>query len=395
MPCYYWKGISLNGSICKGNQFAKSVNDLEQELFLKNIGLFEYSEKKILLRSSVSNNLKELFIENVYTLLKAQIRLHQALELTVSSIFNNNFKQITHDISFIVLGGKPLHKALELYPKIFDTLTVNIISVGEISSNLTNAFEQLVNHNNQIREFKSKIKSVLFIPVLTFIFFGFVMIIFFIFVVPRFQDFFKSFNAPLPYVTQIILSISAFLRSYSIFYLFALFPLIYFILKGLAMLVSPNFKDKFVFYVPVLNNISLNLFRLRFLQILALSLSSGMHLLNSLNLAYNISRNTYLKNVIKQLILDTENGRQLSAAMTNSILNDAEIIALIKVGESSGDLAQITSKALDIYQKKFYSSIDRVSSLVHPIVLLVLGCLIAVSIFSIYVPIFTLTTLIN
>lgn len=395
MPCYYWKGIDFRGSIHKGNQFYRSENHLEQDLLSKNIGLIECQLKRDTFKQHVPIRLKDFFIEHLYTLLKSQIRLHQAIELASHSVAHHYFKQIICDIGLIVLEGQPLYKALELYPKIFDHLTISIISVGEESSNLTNALEQLVVHGNHVKEFKAKIKSSLFIPALTFCFFTVVMGGFFVFVVPRFESFFQSFKAPLPKITQFVLSLSLFIRSTSLFYFFSGLLGLSLAFRVFKLPVFGSMRDSLLFNTPVIKNISLMICRLRFLQILSISLSSGMHLLGCMNLTYNIMKSEYIKTLLRELIGKIENGVNLSLAINESVLDDLETVALIKIGESSGNLSQMVAKALDLYQKKFYLRVDQISSLIHPLVLLILGILISLSIFAVYVPIFTLTTFIN
>ena len=205
MPCYYWRGIDLKGNIHKGIHFYRSESHLEQDLLSKNIGLIESRIKKYNFTQKIPTRLKEFFIEHLYTLLKSQIRLHQAIELCTNSIAHQEFKQIIADIGSIVLEGSPLYKGLEMYSKIFDHLTINIICVGEESSNLVNAFQHLVIHQKNVKEFRAKMKSALFMPGLTLSFFAIIMCSFFIFIVPRFQSFFNSFKAPLPKITNLIL----------------------------------------------------------------------------------------------------------------------------------------------------------------------------------------------
>jgi len=393
MPCYHWKGIDLKGAIHSGTRFYRSENHLEQDLLSKNIGLVKWRIKNYKL--SVPIKIKDLFIEHLYNLLKSQIRLYQAIELASHSIAHPYFKQIIEDIGLMVLEGQPLYQALENYQHIFDRLTISVIYVGEQSSNLTNAFEQLVVHKNRIREFKSKLQSALLIPVLTFGFFIAIMTSFFIFIVPRFETFFKSFKAPLPKITQLILSFSAFLRSNTLFYILLGCILFYFLFKILKIPFLSSLKDKLLYTLPFIKNSSLMVGKLRFLQILSLSLSSGMHLLGCLNLSYTITESDYLKKIIKGLKDAVENGVNLSTAISKSAINDVEIVALIKIGESSGNLEQMISRALILYQKKFYDKIDQISTLIHPIILLILGALIALAIFAVYVPIFTLTLFIN
>jgi len=395
MPCYYWRGIDFKGSIHRGIQFHRSENHLEQDLLSKNIGLVEWRLKSESFKQRVPAKLKEFFIEHLYTLLKSQIRLHQAIELSSHSIAHHYFKQIIEDIGSIVLEGQPLYKALGLYPNIFDHLTISIISVGEESSSLTNAFEQLVTHSNHVKEFKTKMKSALFMPALTFGFFSIVMTGFFVFVVPRFESFFQSFKAPLPRVTEFVLALSRFIRSVSAMYVFLGLLVVYGLFKIFRFSAFAGLRDKFLFGIPILKNISLMVCRLRFLQVLAISLSSGMHLLGCLKLTYTIMKSGYIKKILERLINEIENGVNLSSAISDSVFDDLETVALIKIGESSGNLDHMVSKALDLYQQKFYLRVDQISSLVHPSVLLILGILISLSIFAVYVPIFTLTSFIN
>jgi type II secretory pathway component PulF len=206
---------------------------------------------------------------------------------------------------------------------------------------LVNAFQHLVIHGKHVKEFKAKMKSALFMPGLTLSFFVIIMSSFFVFIVPRFESFFKSFKAPLPKITYLVLSISSFIRSSSLIYLIPFILFFYTIFKFFKLAYFRDIRDWFLFHIPGIKGISLMIFRLRFLQILSLSLGSGMHLLGCLNLSYNIMKSNYIKKVIREIIVNIENGLNLSSTINKSVLDDLETIALIKIGESSGNLDQM------------------------------------------------------
>lgn len=398
MPFYSWTGINLEGNICRGKLFARSTDDLEIGLLNKDIGIIKY---KIINPNFFDLNIigskKTEMVNHISTLLNAQIRLPQALAIVSGTAKNFYFKSILEDISRYVSEGTAFSAALAFHGDFFDKLTHSVVIAGEKTGNLGKVLFQYSEHCKVIEQFKKQIKSAIFIPILTLVFFVFILIGIFLFVVPKFEAIFLSYKEPLPYATQIILATSQFLRSGSLIYLFSISITLFLLTKFL--LKHKNYKrfyEKIIFKIPGFGNFWLLVYKTRFLQIMNILIIGGVHVLESLQIARDIIGNLVIAEEINKISKSVESGKSLSLALNESkIFYSTELMALVTIGESSADLGTILKQAADYYQDQVYSIINRISSLIQPMLLIFLGLLIAGLVFAIYMPMFTLSSIIS
>ncbi len=399
MPYFFWSGINLNGQSVTGKLFARSVQDLDKYLFNQEIALLNAKEYKIhfILAFSLSNIDENKFIEHISILLNAGIHLHKALEIVSKTIKNKYYKIIINDIKRYVYEGEKLSYALEVHKNHFNILTRSIIYSGEISSNLNLAFKQLVKHNKIMHEFKKKLKSTLLIPIITLILFIIILLGLLILVIPRFEVFFNSVDKQaISKSTQFILKLSKLIRSKNILYLSIsiLFSLI--ILKNIKTRAFKELQYKFLFNIPLISNFLFLIYTARFLQKLDLLLSSEVHITKAIEVIIESTQNLALKDEIKNILNKINSGHNLSLSISQSkIFNSEELVTLIKVGESSGNLIFSINQTSEIYQNKVYNSINKFIFLIQPLILILLGFLVSGLIISIYVPLLNLSSLIN
>ncbi|CDK30568.1 type II secretion system F family protein [Candidatus Babela massiliensis] len=399
MPYFFWSGINLNGESISGKLFARSIQDLDRYLFNQEIALLNAKEYKIhfILAFSLSNIDENKFIEHISILLNAGIHLHKALEIVSKTIKNKYYKIIINDIKRYVYEGEKLSYALEVHKNHFNILTRSIIYSGEISSNLNLAFNQLVKHNKIMNEFKKKLKSTLLIPIITLILF---IIIFFgllILIIPRFEAFFNSIDKnALSKSTKLILKLSKLIRSKKVLYISTGLLTILIILKNINIEMIKIYKYKILLNIPVISNFLFLIYTARFLQKLDLLLTSGLHITKSIEVIIESTQNLTLRDEIKKILNKMNSGHNLSLSISQSqIFNSEELFALIKVGESSGNLIFSINQASEIYQNKVYNNINKFIFLVQPLILIILGLLISGLIISIYVPLINLSSAIH
>ena len=397
MPYFYWQGIDLEGNIHTGNQFARSINDLDNYLITNNIGLIKAKESRIyLIKFYISKKHINDCINHISILLKAGVRIYKAINIVSDSTKNKHLKLILKDIANNIYYGLSFSQALKMHKNVFDNLTISVIQAGENSSNLTNAIEKLDKHNKVLDEFIKKIKIMLLLPTLTFILFIIIVISLLIFIIPQFETFFNNLKATdMPNITRIVLSLSRGLRSKALFYLPLIFVGFYLIIKLFKFNSSKYFKDKLSLKMPIVSNILTIFYLSKFLQLLNLLLSSNLTLANSLEIIQNSIDNLYIKEQVQNLLNTIKSGKELSYGIENiDILKNDEIIELVKVGESSGDLTFVINQASELYQTRVYNSMSKGILLIQPLLLIILGCLIGMLILSVYSPLFTLSSII-
>lgn len=397
MPYYSWEAIDLQGVIQRGKKFARSEKDLDAYLFRNEISLLKAQVISPLFLKKVSAKEKGEFVSNLAQLLQAKVQLHQALTIISNTINHAYLKLIVQDLAQSIYEGLSFSEALAIHNSVFDELAQAIITAGEKTGNLAHVLDLYAQHNQIMLKFKQHTRSALAIPIITLIFFIAIMISIFIFVIPRFEVIFESFKEPLPYVTQIILNISRIMRSSVGLYLLLA------VIFGLCTIriliqkyVSRYFKDNLLFKIPLISNFLILVYRVRFLQIMGIMLTAGVHLVDGLQVAHNTSANCVVQEDIKAILSHIESGKSVSHAIHKSrLFASFEFESLIAIGESSGQLGTMFIKSGELYQKRLYAIIDRLIIYAQPLLLIILGLLIACLIFAIYMPIFTLSSIVG
>lgn len=395
MPYYSWIGINLEGKICKGKEFSRSEEYLDRCLLYRNIGLIRARKIKKLF-AYIPNSLKINVISHISILLSANVRLYQAFAIVAKNVKNKYFKEILKDIENALYEGISLHSALSFHSNIFDELTCSLITSGEKSGNLAYTFNQLALHYQVMKEFKQKIKAAYFMPLLTFIFFIFIMLGIFIFVIPRFEEFFDSIKQPLPQVTELVFSISKWIRSFSFLYSGFISIVSIIILQFLLNLnYVRKYKEQVIFVIPFIGKFYQLIFKAKFFHILGMLLQSGIHITESLKISQNSINNSVIQSEINKICFEIYSGKTLYCALSSrKFFASDELKALIEIGESTANLAPLCIQAGDIYQKKVYNVINNFIKLAQPLLLVILGVFIASLIFAVYMPIFTLSSII-
>lgn len=401
MPYYSWSGIDLTGKILTGKQFARSTLDLDKHLFNQEIALLNAKESKIInLKLLISKPTKKSInqiINHISLLLKAGLTIHQALEVICKNTKNEFLKVILKDILRYIYEGQTLSEALNFHKDLFDLLTRSVIYSGEKSSNLSDAFIELANHNIIIENFKKKVKAALFMPIITLLLFIAISLGIFIFVIPKFEIFFNTIDEnKISKSTRFILYISKLVNSQKPLYFIIILSIILIFTKLFKLNLWNYIQQKILFKMPIISDFLFLTYQAKFLQKLNLLLKAGTHITNALEIITNSSENLNETIELEIILKQIKAGKNLSYALSESkILNTYELIALIEVGESSGNLIISIEQASAIYQNKVYTTLNKASFLIQPIILIILGSLISSLILAIYIPIFTLSSVIK
>lgn len=395
MPYYRWSGVDLSGTIRSGKLFARTDTDLFVRLLKNDIGLMRAKPRPVWSYKSGSQLVYTSALAHVASLLKAQVRLHQALIIVQSTITHHYAKIVWQDITQSVTEGEPLHKSMAYHPQVFDMLTQAIAHIGQETGALDVLLDKLAQHNYMLHNFKQKIMTSLTLPLATLAFFIAVVMCMLIFIVPRFELFFASFTEPLPATTQALLSVSHWVRHGN-----ALITVIslFFIVVTIIYLLKRKTSTQHILLLKLINKISLLklIYTNYFVSTLSMLLRGGI----SLPQALSLTCKSWDKSVIYQDLCAIRDqvaaGQTLGKALDASVVcNDTELKALCMIGESSGNLTMLIEQAALLYQERVYKHIDKLIKWIQPLALLILGLLIAGLIFALYIPIFTLSQIVH
>lgn len=397
MPYFQWQGITLHGTIKKGKQGARSATDLSEQLFKRDIALLSSKQIAYPRLNRITKKLIYDFFYQLSTLLQSGILLPQALALLAYRTKNPQFQDILFALVDDVHQGNSLYDALKRYPVYFDPLILNMVRVGQEIGSLDQTLIIIINHQKMIDNFQKQLRSAAIMPCITLLFFCASAATIFLIILPRFASLFASMHQQLPPLTRKLLAVSDFLQS--------VYALIFFACAGVLIgccsiyvrsARGKQHKDYYLLKVPVVGNLIEQQNMVQWLRSLALLLKGGMQLVPALHIAQHALKNRELKRSCGQLIQQVEAGNALSAAMAyqeNLFFND-ELIALLFVGEESNTLDTMLSQAAALYESQMQRTLTFITLLLQPLLLIIIGLLITALIFAVYVPIFSMATII-
>ncbi len=404
MPYYAWRGVDILGEYKKGKMYARSREALDAQLFKREIALISSRPTSWRWRyGRISESLKIEFFKQLATLVDGGVSIPESLLVAAEQLHHPGMQEIIHELADKVESGNALSLALCRYPTMFDPITIQLIKAGEESGALAVALHAIADRLEIREEFARSVRSALILPALTFGFFLLITIFLFTFVVPQFAQLFASMNHELPATTRAMMRISALLTAPNLLIIVGLIAIFsYLVHQWSKTKQGKRIKDSFVLHVPVINRIIWYRFVAYFLASLALLLERGLQLVPALQVIAQSVDNYIFKSYVLQLAHAVNTGRSLSSALQDLSLSSdmgvskfpVELIALVHVGENSGTLDVLLAKAAVRYQSQVTRMLKRLSSFVQPTLMIVLGLLVLLLIFAIYLPIIELSHII-
>lgn len=392
MPYFQWQGISLQGQIKRGKLFAQSAAELDALLLKREIALLKSREISYgFFEPSIKPADIIHFLRAVSTLLKAGLLLPDVLLMVSEQIKHPRFQGIVYTLAVDVHKGIPLSQAMSNYPQLFDELVVHMAHVGQETGSLDSAFIMACEQMEILQGFRKKLHSAALMPSITFIFFLLMALIIFMVIIPHFADIFKAMNQELPAVSRYALRMSemATLKNVAVLLIVCVVVLasarLFF-----ARASARRSLDRMLLKLPYIGIIIQQSSLIYFLRSAAMLVDGGVPLVSALNGACKPIKNSEMREHCRNLAEMVEAGSSLSESLMHDELFDQELRALVKVGEESGQLGAMLSKAAQGYQDKVSHSLFLCTTLFQPLCMIIMGLLITGLIFAVYLPIFSL-----
>lgn len=398
MAYFKWRGVDLTGAQRTGKMFARTEKDLNSMLIEREIALLSCrTARPYFFSRSVNLNTKVHFFRQLSVLLDAGVMLPDALEILGNLIDNMKLRDVICSITADVQAGFSLSESLSGYPAIFDSLMIRMVHVGQEAGKLAPALQQLSSYLEITQTFRKKLKSASVLPLLTLGFFALIATAIFVLVIPRFADIFRSMKRELPAITRFIIRASELLRSSAVLYgLFAIALVlvgIHFYMKSMR---GKETIDRNVLKIPWVGQLVKNSSLVYFLHSISMLVMSGVRLVKAMNIAAQSIKNSVLRAQVLQLEKEVTAGNSLSRAMQQlpGSLFEQDLVAIAKVGEESGRLGAMLKRGAAIYQEKVNRSLTFFSTIFQPMLMIILGLLITLLIFAIYLPVFSLSSIV-
>jgi len=388
---FLWVGKNKAGKIVRGEQRATSETVVNATLRRQGIQVTKISKQSFRGGGKVTEKDIALFTRQLATMMKSGVPLLQTFDIVGRGHDNPAVGKLLLDIKSDVETGSSLSQAFRKFPLYFDQLYCNLIAAGEQAGILETLLDRLATYKEKMIAIKSKIKAALFYPVSIIIVAFVITAVIMIFVIPAFKEVFKSFGADLPAPTMIVIGMSDFFIEYwwAIFGGIGggIFAFFYTLKRSEAMQIA---FDRLFLRLPIFGSIIRKSVIARWTRTLATMFAAGVPLVESLESVGGAAGNYVYKIGTKQIQSDVSTGTSLTSAMQNSELFPNMVNQMVAIGEESGALDSMLGKVADFFEAEVDDAVEALSSLMEPIIMVVLGVLIGGMVIAMYLPIFKL-----
>jgi len=392
MPYYKWQGVDFSASYRRGRLFACTIDELERVLLHHGIALTRAKVQKHILITPISQSQLVDFFKHISVLLQSGILLPQALAIVSEQTAHGRLQKMVLDVGQAVSKGVAFSAALNSHGAIFSSVIVHMVRVGEESGCIAGSIDALVVYLEMAKKFKKKIKAAAVMPCFTLIAFFVITSGVIIGIVPRFAQLFSSMGKELPEITQHLIYVSDALQSSFLWaVLVGVVGFIFLIYRLFRWRLKP-YIDALFLRLPIVNTLIVNSAMLYWLHALSMLLKNKVSLVPALRIVHPLVQNHYLKKSLATIANDVFAGKTLRFAMVNAKMQPftPDVLALIQVGQESGELAHMVEKAGAVYHSKVERMLRFCTLVVQPLLLLVMGLLVAFLVFALYMPIFNL-----
>ena len=396
---FIWEGLDKNRQKSKGVITAKSEVLARTELRRQGYRITKIRKKSKPLFSKVREITASdiaIFSRQLATLLKAGIPLVQAFDIIGKGHENPSMQLMLLSIKTNLESGDTLAESLKKNPLYFDELFCNLVEAGESAGVLETLLDKIATYKEKTESIKKKIKKALTYPTAVIFVAFIVTAILLLFVVPVFEELFKSFGADLPIFTRLIVDISKTLKQIWWLLLVIIISVIYsFIYFKRRSRAFNRFLDKTLLKTPVIGTILNKSAIARFSRTLSILSTAGIPLVNALSSASGACGNIMYSEAVLKMREEVATGQRLQFAMLQTILFPHSVQQMIAIGEESGSLDAMLSKVADFYEEDVDNLVDNLSNLIEPMIMVILGILIGGLVIAMYLPIFKMGAVIN
>lgn len=388
---FLWEGMDKRGKKVKGQMMAGGEAVVNTKLRQQGITVTKVKKQSSLFSSAKRITQKDvtLFTRQLATMMKAGVPLLQSFDIVARGHSNPSMQRLLMEIKADIEKGLSLTQAFGKHPLYFDALFCNLVGAGEAAGILENVLERLAVYKEKIIAIKGKIKSALFYPASIIVVAFIITAVIMIFVIPAFKDLFSSFGADLPAPTLVVMAISDFFVKWW----WAIFSAI----GGGIYAISQAWRrsrkvqmamDRLMLKLPIFGAVIEKATIARWTRTLSTMFAAGVPLVEALESVGGASGNQVFVEATNKIKAEVATGTSLTVAMQNSGRFPNMVLQMASIGEESGSLDSMLGKVADFYEAEVDDAVDALSSLMEPIIMVVLGTLIGGMVIAMYLPIF-------
>ena len=387
-----WVGKGPQDRPLSGEMIGRSKAEVAAELTKQNIVIRRISKKGNLGGSGrINPNDVMVFARQMATMIRAGIPLLQALQVVAESLKKPAMVALVQHMMSDVSSGSSFSDALRRHPKHFDRLFVNLVNAGEQSGALDQMLDRVATYKEKVESLKARVKKALWYPTAVMTIGIAVTMLLLIKVVPEFESMFQSFGAELPALTQMTVNLSELAQRYWLVALGAVIGAVLLLKFSIQRSAKVAYRmHALLLRLPVIGDIMHKSAIARFSRTLATTFASGVPLVEGLDTAAGATGNKVYERAVIQTRQDVATGQQLHFAMRMTNRFPPLAIQMVSIGEEAGSLDAMLNRVADYYEEEVDNKVDALTSLMEPVIIVVLGVLVGGVVVSMYLPIFDL-----
>lgn len=397
---FVWEGTDRKGAKVKGEISAQDPALAKAQLRKQGINPLKVKKKAGSLLGGKGKKIKPLdiafFTRQMATMMKSGVPLLQSFDIIADGVENPNMRALVLDIKQEVAGGNSLATSLRKKPLYFDDLYCNLVESGEQSGALETLLDRIASYKEKTEALKAKVKKAMTYPIAVIVVAIIVTAILLIKVVPQFEDVFKGFGAELPAFTQMVVNLSRGLQEWWYVVLMVIFA-VAFTFKNIYQR-SAKFRDQMdrtILKLPLVGDITYKSAVARYARTLSTTFSAGVPLVEALDSVAGAAGNVVFRNAVSRIKQDVSTGMQLNFSMRSTGVFPALAVQMTSIGEEAGSLDSMLDKVAEYYEGEVDNMVDNLTTLMEPMIMAVLGVLVGGLIIAMYLPIFTLGSVVG
>ena len=386
---FAWEGRDRSGKLIKGDMRASGEAVVQSTLRRQGISVVKIKRQRGRGGAKITEKDITLFTRQLATMMKAGVPLLQSFDIVGKGHSNPAVGRLLLDVKTDVETGSSLNQAFRKYPLHFDALFCNLVAAGEAAGILDTLLDSLATYKEKILAIKSKIKSALFYPIAIVVVAFLITAVIMIFVIPAFKELFANFGADLPAPTVIVMNLSdAFVTYWYLIFGTIGGGLWFFFYTWKRSAKMQAAMDRATLKLPIFGDIIRKATMARWARTLSTMFAAGVPLVEALESVGGASGNYVYLTATKKIQQEVSTGTSLTVSMQNTDVFPNMVIQMVAIGEESGSLDAMLGKVADFYEAEVDDAVEALSSLMEPVIMVVLGTLIGGLVIAMYLPIF-------
>ena len=394
---FQWEGTDNRGVRLKGEKTGRDQSFIRAELRRQGITpqRVRRKPKSFKLGERVKSKDISIFSRQISTMLNAGVPLVQALDIISTASENEKFQKLITKIRTDVESGSNFADTLRQHPAHFDELYCNLVEAGEEAGVLDTVLDTIATYKERIEEIKGKVNKALYYPTAVVAVAIGVSALLLIKVIPQFESIFAGFGAELPAFTQLIVNLSDSLVEYGyVYFLGIIGAVIALVMAKKRSARFQHFLDRMALKIPVVGAILRKAALARFARTLGITFAAGVPLVEALNTVSGATGNEVYREAVMRVREDVAAGHQLQLAMQQTNVFPSMVVQMTAIGEEAGSLDQMLQKVAEFYEEEVNNAVDALSSLLEPVIILIVGGLIGSMVIAMYLPIFKMAAVV-